>query len=227
MSPDLWLRGIYWFTTVFGVGVTLVDMLGLLGHHAGHAHDGGDHGGSHHGGHAGESHDGTHGHPGSHDSAAHDHGSGETLLSVLFYLRMAVYFSFGFGPIGLIAAGMGRGSLESVLWAVPGGIAAAILARAIFRFQQEDVDSSIRDDDLLFETATVTVSITGGNMGKVRLRVGQIVAERYALAADRNDTFRPDDRVQIVEVTEGCVYVRRLDELNPPEGPSETSRQTR
>lgn len=194
-----WLEGIYGFATAFGVGVTLVDLLGLLGH---------SHGGAHH---DGTSHDAPHGY----DSTPHEgfHSTG-TLLSVLRYLRMVVYFSLGFGPVGLIALEMGRRSLESALWAIPSGIGAAFLARAFFRFQQKDVDSSLRDDDLLFEKGTVLVSISGENMGKVRLRVGQIVTERYARAADPHDSFHPGDAVQIVEVTEECVYVRRLEELS-------------
>jgi len=201
MPPDSWLRGLYWFTTVFGVGVTLIDLLGLFGHLGGHG-----------AGHDSGGHDGTHHDSAAHDSASSDHGSAGTLLSVMRYLRTAVYFSLGFGPVGLFAVAMGRSPLESAFWSVPGGFVAAALARAVFRFQQKDIDSSVRDNDLLFETATVIVSIAGGNMGKVRLRVGQMVVERYALAADPNDTFRPDDLVQIVEVTDACVYVRRPDE---------------
>lgn len=217
MSPDTWLRGLYWFTTVFGAGVTLVDMLGVLGHSAHHGHDGGDHYGDNdgdygdndggledQGGHA--HHDGL-GHDG-----GHDRGVAGTLLSALRYVRTGIYFCLGFGPIGLIAVLMGRGSFESVLWAAPGGLLSAVLARAVFRFQLDDVDSSIREDDLLFQTARVTVSVTGGNMGKVRLRVGQIVAERYALAEDAADTFRPDEIVQIVRVTDECVIIRRCDD---------------
>lgn len=194
-----WLEGIYGFAAAFGVGVTLVDLLGLWGHSHGGAHqDGTSHG------HESPPHDATH--EGFHSTGA--------FLSVLRYLRMVVYFSLGFGPVGLIALEMGRRSLESALWAIPSGIGAAFLARAFFRFQQRDVDSSLRDDDLLFERGTVLVSINGENMGKVRLRVGPIVTERYARTADPHDSFRPGDTVQIVEVTEECVYVRRLDELS-------------
>ncbi|MDA1190740.1 MAG: hypothetical protein O3A46_03535, partial [Candidatus Poribacteria bacterium] len=46
-------------------------------------------------------------------------------------------------------------------------------------------------------------------MGKIRVKIGQSVAERYALAAEPGDAFRTDDTVEIVRVTPDCVYVRR------------------
>jgi hypothetical protein len=46
-------------------------------------------------------------------------------------------------------------------------------------------------------------------MGKVRLSVGPIVLERYALAEDEWEAFRADDIVEIVRVTDDCVYVQR------------------
>jgi len=46
-------------------------------------------------------------------------------------------------------------------------------------------------------------------MGKVRVLIGQIIVERYALAEDAWESFRTDDLVEIVRVTDECVYVRR------------------
>jgi membrane protein implicated in regulation of membrane protease activity len=99
--------------------------------------------------------------------------------------------------------------LGSLAWAVPGGIVAALLARAFFRFQQQDVDSSVRDEELLFERARVIAPISSKNMGKVRVRLAQAVVERYALAEDAGEAFRTDEVVEIVRVEEDCVYVRR------------------
>jgi len=38
MNFAAWLHGLYLFTTIVGVGVTLVDLLGLLGHATDHGH---------------------------------------------------------------------------------------------------------------------------------------------------------------------------------------------
>jgi membrane protein implicated in regulation of membrane protease activity len=173
-----------------GIGVTTVDMLGLLGEGTEHA-----------GGHAGD-----------HSHAGHENGqngSHTPLLSVLRYVRMGVYFLLGFGPLGLVAQAAGIGGLASLIWAVPGGIAAAWLARAFFRFQQRDLDSTVRDEDLLFERARVIVPLSRTTMGKVRIKLGQAIVERYALAEDEEEGFRTDEVVEIVRVEDDCVYVRR------------------
>lgn len=188
-----WLQGVYLFAAVFGVGVTLVDMLGILGQ--------GDHDG------AGESAD--------HGAVADDDAPTDArtpLLSILRYLRMAVYFALGFGPLGLVAQVAGATALGSLAWAAPGGIAAAVLAHRFFRFQQRDVDSTVRDEELLFEHAGVIVPLSSTAMGKVRVKLGQAVVERYALAEDAGDTFRTGEVVEIVRVEDNCVYVRRADE---------------
>jgi membrane protein implicated in regulation of membrane protease activity len=185
-----WLQGLYLFAAVFGVGVTLVDMLGILGE----------------GGHHGAGATGDHGSP-SHGDAPN--GTHIPLLSVLRYLRMAVYFALGFGPLGLVAHASGTAGLGSLVWAVPGGIASAVLARLFFRFQQRDVDSTVRDEELLFERAGVIVPLSSTAMGKVRVKLGQTVVERYALAEDRGEAFRAGEVVEIVRVEDDCVYVRR------------------
>lgn len=199
MNSAAWLHGLYLFTTIFGVGVIAVDMLGLLD--TGHDHgavDGAADGAADGDGAGGEDAD-----------SAEDGGGHTPLLSVLRYLRLAVYFSLGFGPLGLVAEATGRGELSSLLWSVPGGIAAGFLARLFFRFQQEDVDSSVREDELLLERGRVIVPFSSRDMGKVRVKIGQIIVERYALAEDEWESFRTDDRVEIVRVTDACVYVRR------------------
>lgn len=183
MNWTSWLHGLYLFTAVFSIGVVAVDMLGLLG--------------------SGE---------GDGDTDA-DHGAGDhaPLLSVLRYLRSGIYFCLGFGPLGLIAEATGAGGLGSLAWAVPGGVAAAWLAYVFFRFQQHDVDSSIKEEALLLERGRVIVPLSNTHMGKVRVRMGQIVVERYALAEDAWETFRTNDVIEIVRITDDCVYVRRAE----------------
>ncbi|MCZ6874880.1 MAG: hypothetical protein O7G88_15350 [bacterium] len=179
MNLISWLHGLYLFTSIFGIGVMAIDMLGLLGTGEGDA-----------------------------DGAA-DGGGHMPVLSVLRYLRLAVYFSLGFGPLGLVAEATGSGGLWSLLWSVPGGVAAGILARLFFRFQQDDIDSSVQEDDLLLERGRVIVPLSSQNMGKVRVKMGQIVVERYALAEDEWESLQTDEVVEIVRVTDDCVYVRR------------------
>ena len=198
---DALLRALYLATTIFGAGVIVVDMLGLIG-------DTNDDGGV-------DDDDAG-------DGDAATHGSGAPLLSFLRYLRTLVYFCAGFGPFGLAAHTFGASTLATLAWAVPGGVGIAVIARAFFRFQQKDVDSTLRDEELLFETAHVTVPISGGNMGKVRIHIGQSVAERYAIADRPEDEFRGDDLVQIVRVTDECVYVKRAESSLPSDdSPSE------
>ncbi len=187
MIPESWMHGLYLFTTIFAVGVTAVDMLGILGTGEGNADSG--------------------------DGAGETAGAGGDvgLLSILRYLRTFVYFSLGFGPLGLVAEATGAGVLGSLGWAVPGGIGAAFLARAFFRFQQQDIDSSVQEEELLFERACVIVPISSKDMGKVRVKMGQTVVEKYALAEDEGDSFRTDEVVRIVQVTDDCVYVGRAE----------------
>jgi membrane protein implicated in regulation of membrane protease activity len=189
-----WLHGLYLFTTVFGVGVTVVDMLGILGH------------GSHHGDHD------VGAHHGDHDSStpAGEHADGYVpFLLVLRYLRTMVYFSLGFGPLGLMAEATGSSVAGSLAWAVPGGLAAAWLAGVFFRWQRHDVDSTVQAHELLAERARVIVPLSSTAMGRVRLKVGQSVIERYALAEDDWESLRTNDVVEVVRVTDECVYVRR------------------
>jgi membrane protein implicated in regulation of membrane protease activity len=201
MAFESWMHGIYLFTAIFGAGVTVLDLLGMLGGGVGDGHGAG-HGDGNHGAHADE-------------ATGHDHHDGGhhvPLLSILGYLRIFVYFSVGFGPAGLMSEATGAGSLESLAWAFSAGIAAALIGRAFFRFQQQDIDSSIQIEDLFLGSARVIVPISGGNMGKVRVQIGQSVTERYALAEDSQDSFPTDTEVQIVRVTDECVYVRRMEE---------------
>lgn len=185
-----WLHGLYLFTTVFSVGVMAVDMLGLFG--------------------AGES-DSNADDLSADDASADDTSAGASgpLLSILRYLRIGIYFALGFGPVGLVAEWTGASALGSLVWAAPGGVMSAYLARLFFRFQQRDVDSQVRETELLLERAQVIVPLSNTNMGKVRIKMGQLVLERYALAEDEWETFNTDDQAEIVRVTDECVYIRR------------------
>ena len=270
MTFQTWVQGFYVLASVFGLGVTAIDLLGILGsddsdadggHDVDGAHDGidtghagfGDHGAGHEdiggeigaGGHVGDGHAGevvidgeigvehgdvpegqvpavhgsedgnvpgqsTAGHSTSGHMAA---GQASTIfatsLAILTYLRRAVYFSLGFGPVGLVAMLMGWSTLMSLVWAVPFGLVSAYVAGLIFSFQRSDVDSSVTSRDLFLQNADVLVPIVPGGMGKVRIQLGQSVVDRYA-KSDEQHSFEKGERVSISRVTTECVYVERI-----------------
>jgi membrane protein implicated in regulation of membrane protease activity len=215
------VRLIFIASTVFSVGVVLLDFFGVLG---------GDHGGETSGDmtaggdHSAADFDGADGDAGhvaalsDADHAAGDHsgqaqhgmeqqGAGP-ILSALVYLRLFVYFCLGFGPMGLVALATGRSAIASLLLAIPIGVAAVFLAQAFFRFQRQDTDSQLASADLVGQTGTVIVPLDDRTMGKVRILVGPVVTEQYALAAHPGAAFKNGDQVMISTVTEECVYVR-------------------
>ncbi|MGQ4808394.1 hypothetical protein NKDENANG_01776 [Candidatus Entotheonellaceae bacterium PAL068K] len=177
------LRNLYLFTTVFGVGFLVVDLLGFVG--------GGDDGGG----------------------ATTDDGGGEEagggILSVLRYFRTLLYFSVGFGPTGLVAGLFGYSTWPRLGWGLGAGVVAALVARMLFRIQHQHLDSTVAGHELLAEHAVVTVPIPQGQMGKVRLRMGPVNVERFAIAANPQDAFEREDMVQIIEVQDGCVKVEK------------------
>lgn len=201
------LQALYWFTAILGVGVTVVDLLGLIG--SGGQADGGADGSGAEAGGEGSGDDGPGGQAAGEDAGGASGGA--PVLSFLRYVRTAIYFCLGFGPFGIASTAFGSGAAGSLIWALAGGSAVAVLARLFFRLQRTELDSSIEEEELLFEEATVIAPIAGGGMGKVRIRLGQSVAERYALAENPEERFAVDARVQVAQVTDRCVYVRGLD----------------
>jgi membrane protein implicated in regulation of membrane protease activity len=224
VSTDF-VRLIFIASTVFSVGVVLLDFFGVLG-----GHHGGESSGDISAGHvfsgdhaATDSHDagGTAGHLPAHADAAHalsDHSSqthhgpdqqgAGPILSALSYLRLFVYFCLGFGPMGLVALATGRSAFASLLFAIPVGVTAVFLAQAFFRFQRQDTDSQLTSADLVGQTGIVIVPLDDRTMGKVRILVGPVVTEQYALAAHPGAAFKNGDQVTVSSVTDECVYVR-------------------
>ncbi len=175
------LFNLYLFATIFGVGFLVVDLLGLIG-----TDDNGDDAD----GISGES-------------------AGGGILSALRYVRTGLYFGAGFGPTGLVADLFGYGTWARLGWSLGAGIVAAWVARTLFRLQHQQLDSTISQHELLAEKAVVSVPIPKGQMGKVRLRMGPVLVERFAIAVDPNDAFEREDVVQIMEVQDDCVKVEK------------------
>jgi membrane protein implicated in regulation of membrane protease activity len=230
-----WLFSLYIIATFFGIGVTLFDLVGLLGHHTDQAdgsHDGHDSHITEQGdsstlphedtsmSHHGEDHHGedTH-HLPAHDNTAPSHQAGSwashdnptikitPFLRLLSYLRTLVYFSVGFGPIGWIALVTGRGILNSLFWSIPGGLLFAIGGRLIRRLQRQELDSSIKEDELLMEYGEVIVTINPGKLGKIRINYSGQYLERYAKGRDPLTHYPLGTKVRITEVTEEFLIV--------------------
>ena len=142
---------------------------------------------------------------GSTDVVGYDGGT--MVLSVLLWLRMAVYFCLGFGPTGLASVVGGSSALVALLTAIPVGVVSLLLAQWFFRFQRSNTDSSLRAIDMIQAPATVTIPLTHTMMGRVRVDVGMNVTEQYALAEFEDGDFRKGDEVRVVRVTDEAVYV--------------------
>ena len=232
IASPAFVRLIFIASTVFSVGVVLLDFFGVLGGHHGGETSGGETSGDVTAGHVfpgdlmspgnlggehtaadlvGAGHPDT-GHATGDQSGPMHHGPDQQgagpILSALSYLRLFVYFCLGFGPMGLVALATGRSAIASLLLAIPVGVAAVFLAQAFFRFQRQDTDSQLTSADLVGQTGTVIVPLDDKTMGKVRILVGPVVAEQYALAAHPGAAFKNGDQVMVSSVTDECVYVR-------------------
>jgi membrane protein implicated in regulation of membrane protease activity len=224
------LRGLFIASTVFAAGVVALDMFGVfgehhgdtagdvtaghIGDHFGHAAEGGAPAGHAHAeggapaaGDASGNHAADHSHEAA-DSGHHEQSAAAPILSVLMYLRLFVYFCLGFGPVGWLAVTSGRGTLVSLLMATVVGVGAVFLAQAFFRFQRHDTDSQVHAVELVGQRATVIIPLDDKTMGKVRVQMGLVVTEQYALAAHAGAAFQTGDEVLVASVTDECVYVR-------------------
>ena len=141
------------------------------------------------------------------DAGGEEAGGG--ILSALRYFRTTLYFCAGFGPTGLAAGLFGYGVWPRLMWGLGAGVAASLVARALYRLQHHNLDSSVSQNELLAERAVVTVPIPAGRMGKVRLRLGAVVVERFAVAVDAQEAFGRDALVQIVEARDDRVIVEK------------------
>ena len=242
---------IYIATAIFGVGVTLVDMFGILGSHSDDDMDGGDHsgddmdtgdhsaddsdgdfdsdntdgddidsdvGGDIHGDHTDDSSD-DHGDDIEDGSDDHSHNEGSIVahdnirhkknpvLRLLTILRTLVYFSFGFGPVGWIVYSTDQNSLTSLFFSIPSGIVFAIVGRLLKKLQTQELDSQVKDEELLMEKAEVLVTISNGELGKVRVNLDNTYIERYAKAKIKNEVYSVGTEVRVVDITDQYVIV--------------------
>ncbi|MFP4364967.1 MAG: hypothetical protein ACLFR1_13980 [Spirochaetia bacterium] len=203
---------IYITAAVFGVGVTLIDLIGGIGDDSGDSDteadvdfdseidtdgDGADDGDA-------EMEDGY----GS--VVAHDNKQkGNIILSFMFHLRNIIYFSMGFGPVGVFAVISGTEHLTSLYWSVPAGIASLAIARILKRLFRTELDSAVHDEDLLMARAKVIVPILPGEMGKVRILAGSAYTDRYARAKNKNEKIAKNTDVRVTDFTDECLVVEQ------------------
>ena len=100
------------------------------------------------------------------ESSETEHRGGVAVLSALAYLRYTVYFCLGFGPTGWIVMATSRSPANSLIWAIPAGGVAFVLAYAFFRLQRSDTDSSLHSKELHTRERDRTYSTFAQNDGK-------------------------------------------------------------
>ena len=221
-----WLKGLYIGATIFGAGVTLADMLGMLSNIGSSESDGdGDSDGDSDGVDVDSDVDAVGLDDG--DSSAADEidsDTGETtdsdgsiaghdrrvrrnpVLTILTLLRTLVYFALGFGPVGWFALSQYPSAATTLLWSLPTGAFVAIGTRMLRSFMKKELSSTITKTDLLMEKGEVTVSITEGGTGKVRVILGGVYVDRYAKASDRS-SIPVGSPVRVVDADDEYVYV--------------------
>lgn len=246
-----WLLSLYIATTVFGVGVTLVDLLGGFGARSEDTSDGEASGAEDDGG--GDAEDGTaDGDEGSGEDTdaegadedgaeeggeqeaesdesavgdaavgdaervsivAHDRRQrGNAVIRILSVARSVVYFSLGFGPVGLFATLRGESVGIGLVWSIPVGVAVMIGTRLLRKALRQEIDSQFKGEDFIMERGRVIVSIGRGQIGKVRINVGGTYADRYAKAKNNKEDIPAGASVRVVDVTDEYIYVEKEDE---------------
>jgi len=143
--------------SIFGVGVTIVDFLGILDH------TGNDDG-------AGSDDSGSIAKQGSNlipnNKLTQEKPALLIIAKIMGLLRNAVYFSLGFGPTGLFALFSGIARTSGLVWACAVGAAMMLLARLLKRFIRRDLDSSINSNELLQEKGVLLLPIEDDKISK-------------------------------------------------------------
>ena len=203
-----WLLSLYIAATVFGVGVTALDLIGLIGDQdtEGDDGDGDDSDG-------GET-DADEGGAGEVQSSVAGHDTRQRrnpVLRILSALRNLVYFALGFGPTGWFALGTGETIAASLIWGGGVGLVVVAGARILRRVLRSELSSEIQESDLLMETGTVLVTVNPNKLGRVRVHVGEAFVDRYARS--RSDLpISPGTAVRVVDIGDDCVFIEPEEE---------------
>lgn len=124
-------------------------------------------------------------------------------------LRTGVYFSLGAGPTGLFALWTGVPAAASLAWSAGAGAFIAVLARSLRSFIRKDLDSSIKPEEFLMDTATISVSVAPGAMGKAVVRRYGKETELYVRCKDPAASLPKGTEAVIVDWDDECYWVER------------------
>lgn len=201
------LATLYVIAAVFGVGVTIISMLGFL-HHSDDGHDGHDSHDMHDSGHTDTHHD-THiseANENIYIAESHQKEKFGYLISAFSLLRYLVFFCLGFGPVGLFILFYIKNVSQSILYSTVSGIIVVFSFWILKRTLYKDIDSQFRESDFLMEKGKVIVSIGEKGLGKVRIMISGTYQERYARSKDgRTITVGTD--IVVVDITDECLIV--------------------
>jgi membrane protein implicated in regulation of membrane protease activity len=231
-----WLFSLYIGTAVFGLGITIIDFVGMLDDNDGDGDEGAE---------DGLIGDGAEGDevgsemeaPDTGDFQGNEETDGDTesdsegedlegddsgskvalqeksgvsrLIKTLQFLRFLVYFSLGFGPIGFVGTLLNYSWLETLFVALGLGTVTSGLAFWIKGLLGKSTDSQISAEDMIMEQAVVTVSISPGQIGKVRLLVQGRYEERYAKLKGSSNKLITGTEVRVVDFDEEFLYVEK------------------
>ncbi len=208
--------GIYLFALIFGFGVILIDMLGLIGSDQGSGDDSGDISadsgddiddisaddgiGYNAGDDTGEA---------GNDSSDLDASDDGVLLpdlrrgrwgySALNYLRSLVYFALGFGAVGVFGSLTGHSFISTILWSAGAGIVILIIVKFVMRLQRNVLDSQVKAGELMLAQAEVLVTIPRGKLGRIRVKSGGSYHDLYARGKDPGTVYPAGTIVYVVD----------------------------
>ncbi|MDR1955989.1 MAG: hypothetical protein LBQ30_03965 [Treponema sp.] len=188
---------LYSALTIFGLGITVADFLGILDQKETSDSDDADTEA------AAPEQTGE-------EAPSHQEGSwvapGDTgirfLTRLLGSLRTGVYFSLGAGPTGLFALFLGRSPGKSLLWSAGVGAGIALMAYLLRKLIRRDLDSSLKPAEFMLEKAVITVPVAPGAMGKAVVRQFGRETELYVRSKDVCAAFPKGQEVRIVDFVE-------------------------
>jgi hypothetical protein len=219
---------IYTALSVFGLGVTIIDFLGILDRPGEDSGNGGeaDTGGQNDEGQIdddGQDDDGQGGDGDNNEQDdehnAHEHGSYlgpgssgiKAVTLIMGLLRTAVYFSLGAGPTGLFALFRGLSRGESFLWAAGVGTGIAVLARALRKFIRRDLDSSIKPEEFLMEKAVLLLPLNPGTIAKAVVKQYGKETEIYVKCGNPGTAIEKGAEVRIIDFDNELYWIEPVD----------------
>jgi len=127
------------------------------------------------------------------------------ITGIMGLLRSAVYFSLGFGPTGLFASFTGLSRTSGLIWACAVGAGMIILARLLKRVIRKDLDSSIKPDELLQEKGVLLLPLEGEAISKAVVRQYGREIEIYVRCKIK-DVRLPKGKIIVIEDYDNDTY---------------------